>query len=207
VVQLNGMKEVIPHACLTFPEALEIAFQKISQNEVISSWMDSWEIGGNNPNIEDYAQVPQKGCLIDERRVLIQDSEEATIERIWKIGGNTGYYSMTWAWTLRGLLDKLIGGVGLNRGRRHPSVILVGDSIDFWRVIHADKVAGNLVLFAEMKVPGEAWLQFQLEKGYLVQIATFRPKGLLGRIYWYSLSPFHFFIFRKMAKALAGEKQ
>lgn len=209
VVQLDEIKKIFPHQCLTYTQALEFAFQKISQNEVISSWMDSWEIIGTNPNIENYIQVPQEGCLKDERRVLIKDSKAAAIERIWGIGGNTGYYALNWAWHLRGLLDQLIGGVGLNRGRRHPSQILPGDSIDFWRVILADKDSGHLILYAGMKVPGEAWLQFKLEQKdedwFLVQTATFRPKGVLGRLYWYVLVPFHFFIFQRMAKALAGE--
>lgn len=209
VVQIDEIKKILPHSCLTYTQALELAFQKISQNEVISSWMDSWEIQGTNPNIEDYLQVPDEGCLKDKRRILIKDSKTATIERIWRIGGDTGYYALDWAWRLRGLLDQMIGGVGLNRGRRHPSEIQTGDSIDFWRVIRADKKQGNLILFAGMKIPGEAWLQFKIEKEnddwFLLQTATFRPKGILGRLYWYVLVPFHLFIFRKMAKALAGE--
>jgi len=209
VVQLNEIQKIIPHLCLTYTQALELAFQKISQNEVISSWMDSWEIFGNDPNIENYIQVPDEGCLKDERRILVKDSKAAAIERIWRIGGSTGYYALNWAWYLRGLFDQMIGGVGLNRGRRHPFEIQVGDSIDFWRVILADKDNGHLILYAGMKVPGEAWLQFKFEQKndelFLVQTATFRPKGILGRLYWYALIPFHFIIFQKMAKALAGE--
>ncbi|MEI8365429.1 MAG: SDR family oxidoreductase [Parachlamydiaceae bacterium] len=209
VVQLNEIQKIIPHSCLTYTQALELAFQKISQNEVVSSWMDSWEIRGNDPNIENYVQVPDEGCLKNETRALIKDSKAAAIERIWRIGGSTGYYALNWAWYLRGLLDQILGGVGLNRGRLHPSKIQAGDFIDFWRVIRADKENGNLILFAEMKVPGEAWLQFKFEQEnhawFLVQTATFRPKGILGRLYWYALVPFHFFIFRKMAKSLVGQ--
>lgn len=209
VVQLDEIQKIIPHTCLTYKEALELAFQKISQNEVVSTWMDSWEIGETDPNIENYIQVPKEGCLKDERRVLVKDSKAAVIERVWRIGGHTGYYALNWAWQLRGLFDQMIGGVGLNRGRRHPFEIQAGDSIDFWRVILADKHKGHLILYAGMKIPGEAWLQFKLERDkqelFLVQIATFRPKGILGRLYWYGLIPFHFFIFRKMANALAGE--
>lgn len=209
VVQSNEIQKIIPHVGLTYKEALELAFQKISQNEVISSWMDSWEIRGTNPNIENYIQVPDEGCLKDERRILVKDSKAAAIERIWRIGGSTGYYALNWAWHLRGFFDQMTGGVGLNRGRRHPFQIQIGDSIDFWRVILADKDNGHLILYAGMKVPGEAWLQFKFEEKnhewFLVQTATFRPKGLLGRLYWYALVPFHFFIFQKMAKALAGE--
>jgi hypothetical protein len=209
VVQKNEIEKIIPHTCLTYTEALELAFQKISQNEVVSSWMDSWEIHGTDPNIENYIQVPTEGCLKDEREVLIKDSKVAAIDRIWQIGGNNGYYGLNWAWHLRGLIDQMIGGVGLNRGRRHPFEIQVGDSIDFWRVIFADKDKGHLILYAGMKLPGEAWLQFNVkqknEEWYLTQTATFRPKGILGRLYWYTLIPFHVFIFNKMAKAIAGE--
>jgi hypothetical protein len=210
IVQLKEIQTIIPHVCLTYTEALELAFQKISQNEVISTWMDAWEVSGNQLNMQHYLQVPIEGCLKDERKVLVKDSKEAAIERIWRIGGNNGYYALDWAWYLRGLLDKMIGGVGLNRGRRHPSEIEPGDSIDFWRVIVADKQRGRLVLFALMKVPGEAWLQFHFEekdhKLFLIQTATFRPKGVLGRLYWYVLIPFHLFIFQKMANVIAGGK-
>jgi uncharacterized protein YbjT (DUF2867 family) len=208
-VQSDEIQKIIPHICLTYNESLELAFQKISQNEVVSSWMDSWEIRETNPNIENYIQVPDEGCLKDEKRILVKDSKAAAIERVWRIGGSNGYYALNWAWHLRGLFDQMIGGVGLNRGRRHPSEIQVGDSIDFWRVILADKDNGHLILYAGMKVPGEAWLQFKLEEknqeSFLVQTATFRPKGILGRLYWYAFIPFHFFIFQKMAKALAGK--
>ena len=95
VVQLNEIQKIIPHLCLTYTETLELAFQKISKNEVISSWMDSWEIVGNDPNIEDYIQVPTQGCLKDEKRVLVKDSKAAAIERIWRIGGSRGYYALT----------------------------------------------------------------------------------------------------------------
>lgn len=209
VVQKDDITKAIPHPCLTYNEALELAFQMISQNEVVSSWMDSWEIRGTDPNIENYIQVPTEGCLNDEKKILIKDSKAAAIERIWRIGGSTGYYALNWAWHLRGFFDRMIGGVGLNRGRRHPFAIQVGDSIDFWRVILADKESGHLILYAGMKVPGEAWLQFKFEQmnheWFLVQTATFRPKGILGRLYWYTLIPFHYLIFRKMAKNLAGE--
>jgi uncharacterized protein YbjT (DUF2867 family) len=205
IVKLGGIQKILPHTCLTYTQSLELAFQKIEQKEVLSTWMDAWEIQGNNPSVDDYIQVPIQGCLKDEKRFEIKDSQEKTIERIWSIGGSQGYYALNWAWHLRGLFDQLIGGVGLNRGRRHPTEIQVGDSIDFWRVLRADKKRANLILFATMKVPGEAWLELKVENNNtLVQIATFRPKGIGGRLYWYSMYPFHLFIFRKMAKALAG---
>lgn len=210
VVRLDGIKKIIQHQCLTFKKSLELAFQNIAQNTVVSTWMDSWEIEGSNPSISKHIEVPKDGCLKDIKRVPIKDSKEATVERIWQIGGDKGYYALNWAWRLRGLMDQIIGGVGLNRGRRHPTEIQVGDSIDFWRVLRADKDNVDLILFAEMKVPGEAWLEFKIEEEgnnrVLVQQATFRPRGVFGLFYWYAMWPFHVFIFGKMAKVLSGEK-
>ncbi len=209
VVRLMGIQKILPHRCQTFDEGLEDAFQKIKQNTVISTWMDSWEMVGINPNINDYIEVPSDGCLKDVQRFKIQDSRENTIERVWSIGGEKGYSALNWTWRLRGLMDQFMGGVGLNRGRRHPSEIIVGDAIDFWRVLKADKEKGDLILFATMKVPGEAWLQFKVEPEedhwVLIQQATFRPRGIFGRLYWYALVPFHYFIFRRMAKVIAGQ--
>lgn len=208
IVLLNGIQKILPHECLTYQKALDLAFQSIAQNEVVSTWMDAWDIAGTNPSINTYVEVPKEGCLIDQKKVLIKDSKEAAIGRIWRIGGNKGY-PMNRAWRLRGFFDKMMGGVGLNRGRRHPSEIQVGESIDFWRVLRADKEAGDLILFAGMKMPGEGWLEFKVVqedgKDYLLQQATFRPRGLLGRLYWYAMLPFHLYIFHKMAQAMAGE--
>jgi uncharacterized protein YbjT (DUF2867 family) len=208
VQKLDKIKTIIPHDCLTYRQAVELAFQRIAQNEVVSTWMDAWGVKDSNPSIEKYIEVPKEGCLRDVRTVSLKDTKEAAIERIWSIGGKTGYYSVDWAWKLRGFIDKMIGGVGLNRGRRHPTEIQVGDSIDFWRVLRADKKSGDLILFSAMKVPGEAWLEFKLEKNdsswILVQTATFRPRGILGRLYWIIVYPFHLVIFKKMAKSLAG---
>jgi uncharacterized protein YbjT (DUF2867 family) len=207
-VELNEIQKLIPHSCLTYPTALKLAFQNIAQNEVVSSWMDSWKIHEDDPNLANYVEVPQEGCLKDQQKIAIKGSKEAALKRIWGIGGQQGYYALNWAWQLRGLFDKMVGGVGLNRGRRDPFDIQAGDYIDFWRVIGADQEKGHLILFAGMKLPGEAWLEFEVKKEkeqwFLIQTATFRPKGILGRFYWYAMIPFHFLIFRKMAKALAG---
>jgi uncharacterized protein YbjT (DUF2867 family) len=198
-----SIQQVLPHICITYEEALKIAFLKISQNEVMSTWMDAWLINTSNPDINKYIEVPQEGCLKDRQIMPISIPTEEVISRLWGIGGKNGWYGVNWAWKLRGLLDQLVGGIGLNRGRRHPMEIAVGDAIDFWRVVKADKCNGHLILYAEMKLPGEAWLEFKLEGENLLQTATFRPKGLFGRFYWYLLFPFHFFIFKKMAKSLA----
>lgn len=195
--------KVLPHSCIPFEEALRKAFLKISQNEVASTWMDSWLVDEKNPDIRKYIEVPKEGCLNDIKIVPLGLPQEEVITRIWSIGGKNGWYGLNWAWKIRGLLDKFVGGAGLNRGRRHPTEIEVGDSIDFWRVVKADKAQGHLILYAEMKLPGEAWLEFLIQNDSLYQTATFRPRGLFGRLYWYMMLPFHFFIFRKMAKSLA----
>lgn len=199
----DSIKKILPHECITFEESLSRAFLKISQNEVASTWMDAWQIDTSNPDIRNFIQVPVEGCLKDIKHIPLGLPKEEVISRIWSIGGENGWHGLNLAWKIRGLLDKFVGGAGLNRGRRHPTEIEVGDSIDFWRVVKADKEAGHLILYAEMKLPGEAWLEFKIEKNTLHQTATFRPKGILGRLYWYFMLPFHVLIFHKMAKSLA----
>lgn len=202
--------KIFDHQCLNYRESIELAFYNIDQNEVTSTWMDSWEIHATNPDVQEYIEVPKFGCLSDCQIVKFKGSELDVLHNIWSIGGQKGWYGMGYLWKLRGLIDKMVGGVGLNRGRRDPHEIQVGDSIDFWRVIKADKENMHLILLAEMKIPGEAWLEFQIIPGNegpeLVQKATFRPRGLLGRLYWYSLMPFHYFIFGRMAKKIAEAK-
>ncbi len=197
-----AIDEVLPHKCLSYEEALDLTFQKISQNEVVSTWMDAWEYG---KSLAACIEVPQKGCLKDIQRVPLKQSVEQVHKTVWSIGGERGWYSMNWAWRLRGLMDQMVGGTGFNRGRRHPSQITVGESIDFWRVILADEKNHHLILFAEMKIPGEAWLEFQIDEASktLMQTATFRPRGFFGRLYWYCFLPFHLIIFKNIAKAVA----
>ncbi|MEM7110572.1 MAG: DUF2867 domain-containing protein, partial [Bacteroidota bacterium] len=113
-------------------------------------------------------------------------------------------YFGNFLWKIRGFLDQLVGGVGLRRGRRDAANLKDGDSLDFWRVLKADKAKKQLLLYAEMKLPGEAWLEFRIKRrsdgNLLLQKATFRPLGLWGRLYWYLVLPFHFIIFPMMAK-------
>lgn len=184
----------------SYKEAIAMAFKKIEQNLVISSWKDSMVSGRFQKNIEKYIQVPKYGILKDEQKRKVTDVE-AVLDNIWKIGGENGWYYGNWLWKIRGFLDKLNGGVGLRRGRTHPDKIFPGDALDFWRVLLADKEAKRLLLFAEMKLPGEAWLEFKIdENDILHQTATFRPRGLKGRLYWYSIIPFHYFIFGGMIR-------
>jgi uncharacterized protein YbjT (DUF2867 family) len=192
--ELLGLK---PH---TYREAIDMAFKKIEQNLVVSSWKDSMVSGRFNKNLEKYIQVPKYGVLRDVQKMSVQDPEHV-LKRIWSIGGANGWYYGNWLWKIRGFLDKLIGGVGLRRGRTHPDKLFPGDALDFWRVLLADKKGRRLLLFAEMKLPGEAWLEFKIDtNNVLHQTATFRPRGLKGRLYWYSIVPFHYFIFGGMIR-------
>jgi hypothetical protein len=126
------------------------------------------------------------------------------MDKIGNIGDvKTGWYYANWLWKLRGFIDKVFRGVGLRRGRTNINDIRAGDTLDFWRVLYASKAEKPLLLFAEMKLPGEAWLEFQVKDNHLIQTATFRPKGLFGRIYWYSVLPLHGIIFRGMINKLA----
>jgi uncharacterized protein YbjT (DUF2867 family) len=201
--RLNTLLDIKP---LTYNESLKRAFTKIENNEILSSWKDAYSSSGLNFNISDFIQVPSFGCFKDTRTLPIED-REASIAKIWSIGGNTGWYRGNWLWKLRGFIDKLFGGVGLRRGRTNPTAINVGDTIDFWRVLYASKDEGRLLLLAEMKLPGEAWLEFKVVKDTVVQTATFRPLGLAGRLYWYSVLPFHGFIFKGMIKEIASKRE
>lgn len=199
------IRDVIPHQTLSFDQAVERAFLKIDQNAVISSWKDSWVTSEISQGLSSYIETPHHGCFKDIKRFPFHaDKRKEVVERIWNIGGATGWYAYDWAWKLRGFVDKVFGGVGLNRGRTHPSTINAGDSLDFWRVLYANKEEGRLLLYAEMKLPGEAWLEFKIEGSTLVQTATFRPSGVLGRLYWYTLYPIHTAIFLAMGYRIAS---
>lgn len=198
----NKLEQLLDVTTMTYEDALKRAFSKVQDDLVMSSWKDSFISSNINDSLSKRLQVPEFGCFID-KRTLSYINMENTIDNIWQIGGKKGWYYGTWLWEIRGILDKMVGGVGLRRGRTNATSIAAGDALDFWRVLLADKENGRLVLFAEMKLPGEAWLEFKLNGNELVQTATFRPKGLFGRLYWYSVVPFHHFIFNGMIKKLA----
>ena len=196
----NRLQKILGLKPISYTEAIKLAFIKIEQNLVISSWKDSLVSGRFQHNLSEFVQVPTFGCLKDEKKIKIHNPEKV-LDNIWTIGGLKGWYYGNWMWQARGFMDKLFGGVGLRRGRTHPTHLDNGDSLDFWRVLLANKDEKRLLLFAEMRLPGEAWLEFRIdEENNLHQIATFRPKGLWGRLYWYSLVPFHFFIFGGMIR-------
>jgi len=203
VCKENRIQEIIPLKLFSYKESVERAFSRIQQNIIVSSWKDAI----SNPSLDsDFMNidVPQHGCLTDVKEMKIPENTEQVRDNIWAIGGSRGWYYGNFLWKVRGMMDRMVGGVGLRRGRRSPTDLKAGDSLDFWRVILADKKRGRLLLFAEMKLPGEAWLEFRIKKkdrkDFLFQKATFRPHGLYGRLYWYMLLPFHLFIFNGMAK-------
>lgn len=204
IARENNLHKLLEIKLLDYEEAVQRAFDRIAQQEVLSSWTDA--LSGNvlQGGVSSLIEVPKFGCFKDVRSFPVSNEAQA-LEKIWGIGGENGWYYANWLWVLRGFLDKLSGGVGLRRGRKNPTHISTGESLDFWRVIYANHAEKRLLLYAEMKLPGEAWLEFKIKDNVLHQIATFRPHGLLGRMYWYSVLPFHGFIFSGMIRNIAKQ--
>ncbi len=198
----KSINELLGIEPISYEKALQAAFSEIKDEQILSSWKDALVISNHDFKLSDFIEVPTFGCYIDKRKAKVNKSN-VTLEKIWRIGGITGWHHANWLWQLRGFLDRLSGGVGLRRGRTQRTKIESGDVIDFWRVLYANKTEARLLLYAEMKLPGEAWLEFRLNGDTLVQTATFRPKGLLGRLYWYTVLPFHHYIFNGMINQLA----
>jgi uncharacterized protein YbjT (DUF2867 family) len=201
----NDLTEELGISLIDYEEAIRLAFDQIEQNQVVSSWKDALTSNILNDGISKHIRVPVNGCFKDTRSLEIKDDPEKVLDRIWSIGGQNGWYYANWLWEIRGIVDQMVGGVGLRRGRKNPSRISAGETLDFWRVLYASRQEKRLLLFAEMKLPGEAWLEFRVtDDNKLIQTATFRPLGLRGRLYWYSIFPFHGPIFHGMAKRIAG---
>ena len=200
----HAIDDLVPHEPLDLRTAVELALRRTGTEAVETRWTDA----GFNPADAMPGDPEWAGgaTFTDRQTVDTTASRGALFEAFARIGGTNGYYVANWAWRLRGLLDRLIGGPGLRRGRRHPVDLRAGESLDFWRVL---KVAPDreLVLEAEMRVPGRAWLAWKIEPGTdgsrLEQTAYFAPRGLWGRAYWYAMLPFHWAIFARMARAIA----
>lgn len=203
VCRNHDINDILNIQPMNYESALERAFRKIESNAVVSSWKDAFISSGSNFNLSDFIEVPTFGCFVDKREKTFEN-RAICIEKLWRIGGETGWYYGNFLWKFRGFIDKLFGGVGLRRGRTSEDTINAGDALDFWRVLFADKPNGRLLLYAEMKLPGDAWLEFKMKDDKLIQTATFRPLGLKGRLYWYSVWPFHGFIFDGMLKKLTS---
>lgn len=200
--KINKLTGIEPFSYTT---ALERTLSKIEAHEIVSSWKDSYVSSVGSKSLNRFIEVPKHGTFVDERSMEYND-RDACITRIWSLGGENGWYAQN-LWKIRGFLDQLVGGVGLRRGRTHPTHLHAGDALDFWRVLYADVESGKLLLFAEMKLPGEAWLEFIVKDGRLTQRAVFRPKGVWGRIYWYVVLPFHGIIFNGNLRYLATGKR
>lgn len=210
IAQRNSLAADLSIELLSYKTAVQLAFEKIEQNMVHSSWKDSFSSSNASSEWMNRIEVPGYGCFKDFKWRVINSEVQKVLENVWSIGGKRGWYYGNRLWQIRGLMDKAVGGVGLRRGRTNVTDIHPGDALDFWRVLVADKNNKRLLLFAEMKLPGEAWLEFRVmkkhNKMYLCQTATFRPRGLWGRLYWYSALPFHLFIFNGMINNLVKTK-
>ncbi len=199
----NNLKDILGISPVNYEEAIRRAFDKVEHHQVVSSWKDAINTTSQFQNLSSLMEVPVFGCFKDVRKIKVENPDEV-LDRIWSIGGSNGWYYADWLWEIRGFIDRLFGGVGLRRGRKNQTEISSGEALDFWRVLIADKKEKRLLLFAEMKLPGEAWLEFKIDQSnYLHQTATFRPLGLLGRLYWYMVLPFHSFVFKFMLRNLA----
>ena len=199
----NNLADLLGITYIDYDSSIRLAFDKISQNQVLSSWKDAQTSDIFSTGFTKFIEVPVNGCYKDIRTVQIENIELST-DKIWSIGGKTGWYYGNWMWKIRGFMDQIAGGVGMRRGRKSDTEIVSGDTLDFWRVLIADKKETRLLLYAEMKLPGEAWLEFKIDNNNILkQTATFRPLGLLGRLYWYTVLPFHGFIFKGMINKIA----
>lgn len=194
--------DVIPQ---DYDSALSRVADDLAAGLIETSWRDTL---GNAEALQEPVRLESRnGLIFERRRANIAASAGAVYQVIAGIGADRGWYFANWAWRLRGALDRLLGGVGLRRGRRHPQDLRTGDALDFWRVEDLE-VNRFLRLRAEMKLPGNAWLLFQVRRvrdshTLLEQTAVFSPKGLAGLLYWYSLYPFHAWIFKGLIKAIA----
>jgi uncharacterized protein YbjT (DUF2867 family) len=199
VVQNDNAARLFPGIRpVPFKRAVAKALNEAEENQVISRWSDRggdvWETD-HGRSIADAVFVDRKTLPLENR------TAEAVFKSVCSIGGKNGWFAYDPLWKLRGLFDKLAGGAGLNRGRRSQSDLRVGDSLDFWKVV--DVVPDErLLLYAQMKLPGKAWLEFRIDGDRLVQSAYFIPKGLWGRLYWYALIPLHALVFRNMIRSV-----
>lgn len=194
-LQNNHARKYFDFEPVGFEEAVNIALHEIETNQVYSRWSNA----GDGDVWEHDHQNDIANALFLDRKVM--DISGIPKENVYvaftSIGGENGWFKFDWLWEIRGFADKLFGGFGVNRGRRSHCDLRIGDCLDFWKVADLNENE-RLLLFAEMKVPGKAWLEFKIEGDQLIQSAYFYPKGLLGRIYWYMMVPTHYFIFKDM---------
>lgn len=209
---IEGLKSEVlvknDHAARLFPtirpmryeDAVKSAIEEIKNTQVLSRWSDTsgtaWEV--------DHSALAD--AVFTDRQILpLEGVEPSRVYAVFcSVGGEKGWFGYELLWGIRGFIDKLIGGYGLSRGRRDPHTLRIGDSIDFWKVVDLHENE-RLLLYAQMKLPGKAWLEFRIKDGSLIQSAYFYPQGLAGRLYWYVLVPLHFLVFKGMINNLMEE--
>jgi len=205
IVREDTARQLFPHIQpLDYQSAVENALSDLQAGKVESTWSDA--LASSQGSVRPVILTSHEGMIIERRQRLVQASPQAVYSVFSHLGGEYGWLYWNWAWQLRGLADRVIGGVGLRRGRRDPDELRPGDALDFWRVEEVQP--GRLLrLRAEMKLPGQAWLQFEVIPQQaacrVTQTAFFAPKGLLGLVYWYGLYPMHRLIFSGMIQQLA----
>jgi len=204
VCENDRAREIFDFDPISLAEAIERAVSLRREHRTETTWTDAASISAEPDHLDSH-------LFRDRRRLLIKAPAETVYGVIRAIGGENGWYYANWLWSLRGFIDKQLGGVGLRRGRRHPEDIKTGDALDFWRVM-AVVPGERLLLRAEMKVWGQAWLELKVEqKGndgtLLTQTASYYPRGLIGHIYWYTIYPIHTLVFRGLVRAIADRAE
>jgi hypothetical protein len=204
VVRDDTARQLFPQIQpMGYRAAVSRALTRLEGRQVETAWSDA--LVTSQGDIAPVVLTTQAGMIFERRQQLVEAPVEAVYRAFTGLGGERGWLYFDWAWQIRGLMDRLVGGVGLRRGRRNPEELRVGDALDFWRVeaVEPDQL---LRLRAEMKVPGLAWLQFEAKphqgQTLLLQTAFFAPKGLFGWLYWYGLYPIHAPIFSGMIERL-----
>ena len=200
LIQNENAKKYFPQIHpLSYDEALRQALGQIEEKQVVSRWCDS----SSEEECDIKGRDRIESAVLRDR--LVYDFGTIPPQKIFaaveSIGGENGWFRYDWLWRLRGLMDQIAGGPGLNRGRRDPDELRIGDGLDFWKVVDL-KPDKRLLLVNQMKVPGRAWLEFSVEGTKLIQTAHYYPKGLWGRLYWYATKPLHKLVFPDIAKGI-----
>ncbi len=197
VVRDDSARQLMPHEPIAIERAIDLALGRVEAHAVETSWSDAGPVPGD----PDWAGGK---TYVDRREKLIPAPPAAVFKAVCRVGGGHGWYAADWLWRVRGAMDRLVGGPGLRRGRRHPETVSYGDALDFWRVRHVEQDR-RLDLRAEMKLPGEALLSFEIEphgergqQSRLIQTARFMPRGLSGLLYWWAVVPLHHVVFEGM---------
>ncbi|NCB12274.1 MAG: SDR family oxidoreductase [Erysipelotrichia bacterium] len=198
-IQNDNAKKYFPQIePISYEDSVKNAIKEIEENQVISRWNDTSDGVWEKNNSNEISQA----LYIDRKEADISNIQASKVyQSFTSIGGENGWFAFDFLWELRGFIDKMIGGVGLKRGRRSQCDLRISDCLDFWKVVDL-KENERLLLYAQMKLPGVAWLEFKIKDNKLIQSAYFYPKGVFGRLYWYSLVPLHYFIFNNMIKSI-----